>query len=181
VGVFSKTSRSSAVRVISRVSRVQSSRPLLLIMRNTKSIHTSYLVPCRSILILWSRLRLGLPSSYFSSGFRKKLFIFLDVTHARYMHSMSHPFKVWWSIQNMKLLLSLHSKVWWSIQNMKLLLSLHSKVRWSIQNMKLLLSLHSKVWWSIQNMKLLLSLHSKVWWSIQILRLPPQSPSPSHN
>ena len=71
-----KSSRSSAARVISRVPRVQSSHPLLPIMRNKKSIHTSYLVPRRSILILRCRLRLGLPSSYFSSGFRNKLCIY---------------------------------------------------------------------------------------------------------
>ena len=70
-----------------------------------KSI-TWHPTPYRSILILSTHLRLGLPSDLFPSGFpTKTLYTPLLSPHTRYIPSPSHSFRfyhpknIWWSVQ----------------------------------------------------------------------------------
>jgi len=65
-----------------------------------------------SILILSSRLHLGLPIGLFPSGFRIKIvYVFLMYLHAYYVPLPSHPWfdhpnSIWWKVQIMKLLIT---------------------------------------------------------------------------
>jgi len=67
----------------------------------------------RSVLILFSQLRLGIRSALFPSGFLNKNPVYASpLSHTRYMSSPSHssllyqPNNMWWAVQIMKLLIT---------------------------------------------------------------------------
>jgi len=73
--------------------------------------HLPTIFSLRSILISSFHLRLVLLSVLFLSCFRPKFCIHLSSLHAYYMHHPSHypwfhdPNNIWWSLQDMKLLI----------------------------------------------------------------------------
>ena len=77
----------------------------------TSSIQSIYPHPTswRSILMLSSHLRLGLPSGLFPSGFPTKTLYTSLLTQTRYMPRPSHssrfyhPKHIWWAVQIIKL------------------------------------------------------------------------------
>jgi len=73
-------------------------------------VHAPTFYFLRSILILSSHLRLGLPSGLFPSGFTTKTLYTSSLHHTCYMprrsHSsrFDHPNNVWWRVQIIKLI-----------------------------------------------------------------------------
>jgi hypothetical protein len=109
--------------------RVHKSPPLLPILTLINPVHTT---PCylRSILILSSHLRLGLPSGLFPSGFPTKILYQFLFAHACYMLRPSQPpwlghsDYTWRRVQAMKLLIIRFSLTsWQSLFGSNILLS----------------------------------------------------------
>jgi hypothetical protein len=72
----------------------------------------SHPVTLRSILMLYSHLRLGLPTGLFPSGFSAKIMcaLLISLMCATYLFrlillDLEKPNNIWWSVQVMKLLI----------------------------------------------------------------------------
>ena len=71
--------------------RIHKCLPLVPILSQPDQVHTPHPTSWRSILILSSHLRLGLPSDLFPSGFpTKTLYKTSHLPHTRYMFRPSH-------------------------------------------------------------------------------------------
>jgi hypothetical protein len=99
--------------------RAHKSPPLVPILSQIGPVHQPHPVSLRSILILPTHLRLGLPSSLFPSGFPTNIlyaFLFSSICYS-YMPYLSHPLwldhfnYVWRGVQVMKLFIMQFSLV----------------------------------------------------------------------
>jgi len=80
------------------------------VLNQIDPVHTPHLAPWRSILILSSHFRLGLPSGLIPSGFPTKN-LYVPLPHTRYMSHPSHssrfyhPNNIRWRVQIIKFLI----------------------------------------------------------------------------
>jgi len=92
-------------------SHVHKDLPLVPILNQMNPVHILWPISIRSILILSSHLCLGLPSWLFLSVFATKHVSSLSCLPCALTTSSSwfdHPNKIWWSVQVMKLLPTVH-------------------------------------------------------------------------
>ena len=112
-----EANRSSATQEIPRILwnpkvhyRAHNSSPAVPILSQIDPVHATHLASRKPILILFSHLRLGVPSGSFPQVSPPKPCTHLFSPHTCYMpcpsqfSSLAHPNDIWWSTQSIKLL-----------------------------------------------------------------------------
>jgi len=99
--------------------RIHKCSPPVPLLTQNDPVHAPHPTSWRSILILSSHLRLGLPSGLFPSVFPTKTVHASSLHHTCYMprrsHSsrFDHPNNIWWRVQIIKLLIMYFSPLPW--------------------------------------------------------------------
>ena len=93
--------------------RIHKCPPPVPILRQLDPVHTPHPTSSRSIVILSSHLRMGLPSGLFPSGFPTK-FLYTSFPHTRYMTRQSHYSRFYYS-----------NNIGWGVQKIEIHLQIY--------------------------------------------------------